>query len=192
MTLAIRWPHEAGDFVSCWPHEPAHRQQWRTLQPAPGSLMAFVTTPRTTSSVISTGAARLSSLAHPVARGRRAPSSLSLVQTLRRTAQQAVEAVGRASWPAAASFLSPVVMYHGLGHRLLHRRGFLMRPQLNSATLGRRKNPRMRNRVRDRSVRQATGRLVPMTAQVDVDRNARSGMQAGSFPHAVFAARSAF
>ena len=26
MTLAIRWPHQAGDSVSCWPHEPAHRQ----------------------------------------------------------------------------------------------------------------------------------------------------------------------
>lgn len=35
MTLAIRWPHQAGDFVSCWPHEPAHRHtsdfNWHTL-----------------------------------------------------------------------------------------------------------------------------------------------------------------
>jgi hypothetical protein len=30
-----------------------------------------------------------------------------------------------------------VVTYHGLGHRHLNRRGFLMRPQLNSGTLGR-------------------------------------------------------
>src|SRR6478736_558660 len=42
-------------------------------------------------------------------------------------AQQAVEADGRASSPPAASYLSPVVMYHGLGRR------FLMTPRLLGA-----------------------------------------------------------
>jgi hypothetical protein len=55
-----------------------------------------------------------------------------------KAAQQAVEAVGRASGLASASCLSPVVKYHGLGHRFLYARGFLVRPQLNSGTLDRR------------------------------------------------------
>jgi hypothetical protein len=42
-----------------------------------------------------------------------------------RAAQQAVEADGRASWLVSTSFLSPVVMYHGLGLVFLIQPRFL-------------------------------------------------------------------
>ena len=43
----------------------------------------------------------------------------------RDAAQQAVEADGRASWGPAASYLSPVVIYHGLARRFRKARAFL-------------------------------------------------------------------
>jgi hypothetical protein len=53
-------------------------------------------------------------------------------------AQQAVTAVGRASSLPYNSYLSPVVDYHGVGHRHLTTPRLLVRPQLNGGTLDRR------------------------------------------------------
>jgi len=63
-------------------------------------------------------------------------SHLGLLLLVTTAAQQAVAADGRASLLPATSFLSPVVKYHGLARRRLMRFGFLVRPQLNSGTLG--------------------------------------------------------
>jgi len=45
--------------------------------------------------------------------------SSSSTKTVKKAAQQAVEEDGRASWLAPTSYLSPVVMYHGLARRFL-------------------------------------------------------------------------
>lgn len=41
MTLAIGWPHVAGESASCWPHEAAHRHATLTLLPAAGFPAAY-------------------------------------------------------------------------------------------------------------------------------------------------------
>ena len=70
---------------------------------------------------------------------------------MRWAAQQAVEADGRASSLPAPSSPSPVVEYHGRGHRIRLARGFLMRPLLNSGTLGGRTTEDMDFRVTPRA-----------------------------------------
>jgi hypothetical protein len=66
----------------------------------------------------------------------RLPRGLEASGLVSPAGQQAVAADGRASLLPAVSCLSPVVKYHGLGLRNRSVPAFLMRPQLNSGTLG--------------------------------------------------------
>jgi ornithine cyclodeaminase/alanine dehydrogenase-like protein (mu-crystallin family) len=57
-------------------------------------------------------------------------------EAIGRAAQQAVEDSRPHLVVSITASLSPVVKYHGLARRHLTTPGFLMRPQLNSGTLG--------------------------------------------------------
>jgi hypothetical protein len=71
------------------------------------------------------------------------------------------------TWNAS---LSPVVEYHGLGHRHLKRRGLLMRPQLNGGTLGSQDDDKVlrRGAIYWGRVEQVTGRVESSADEVGV------------------------
>jgi len=64
-------------------------------------------------------------------------------------AQQAVESDGRTSARPATDCLAPVVDYHGRARCHRTARAFLMRPQLNSSTLGGRRDDHLHLNVCD-------------------------------------------